>query len=456
MSEGLNHQRDIKGSLRTAEARASHFRGLWYANQKQSDEFAWKYSGGLATYPQQVLPLAVYSQEVSRTYFCYAGADASNRLENTVSYFDHASGRLHDPVVVLRRNTSDAHYQSTLAIAPDGHILVFCNSHGPGFELPEDDPTFGKAYILRSCRPHDITAFECVLEDIFSYSQVWPCAGGGLLWLHTRYEDLAGKSCRPLYWAISSDGMSWSEPRQLVRMGRGSYQVSWARDGRVVTVFDYHPPGGGLNARTNLYYLESPDGGETWSNATGERVELPLTDPANKALARDFASENLLVYVKDIAFDASGNPHILILTSHDCLSGPAGDPRWLMVGRLEGGHWTWLPVCRMDHNYDHGSLWIRDDGVWEIIAPIGPGAQPFTTGGEIQRWESNDSGKTWACAAVLTPDAPRQHTYVRKPLHGHPEFWCLWADGNALEPSDVSLYFADKGGKVTRMRSEMG
>jgi len=439
--------------LSNPETSPRFFKGLWYANQKQNDAFGWKYSGGLTTYPQQILPLAVYSREVGRTYFCYAGADANNRLENTVCYFDHRRGTLSDPVVVLRRNTDDAHYQSTLAIAPDGHILIFCNSHGPGAELSADDPTFGKAYVLRSKRPHDLSGFDCVLEDLFSYSQVWPCEGGGLLWLHTRYEDMAGKTSRPLYWASSADGKSWSKPRQLVKMGLGSYQISWAREGRVVTVFDYHPPEGGLNARTNLYYLESWDGGETWNNASGKNVEVPLTEPANSALVRDFASEDLLVYIKDIAFDAAGNPHILILTSSDCLSGPAGDPRWLVIGRLENGQWSWLPVCRVDHNYDHGSLWIREDGIWEIIAPIGPGSQPYTTGGEIQRWESRDSGRKWACAAVLTPNPALQHTYVRKPLHGHPDFWCFWADGNALEPSDVALYFANRAGVVTQMES---
>lgn len=109
--------------------------------------------------------------------------------------------------------------------------------------------------------------------------------------------------------------------------------------------------------------------------------------------------------------------------------------RRLLVGRLEDGRWEWVPVCQVDHNYDHGSIWIREDGIWEIIAPIGPGSQPYTTGGEIQRGESRDSGRTWACAAVLTPNPARQHTYVRKPLDGHPRFRVLlgrWKRTRAL------------------------
>jgi hypothetical protein len=34
------------------------FRGIWYANEPSGDQYAYKYSGGFATYPQQQSPIA--------------------------------------------------------------------------------------------------------------------------------------------------------------------------------------------------------------------------------------------------------------------------------------------------------------------------------------------------------------------------------------------------------------
>ena len=425
------------------------FRGIWYANQKQQDAYAWKYSGGLATYPQQIIPLAVYSSDVNRTYFTYAGSDSVNHIQNTVAYLDHNTGCFSNPHVVLCRHTNDAHYNGTLALSPDGHILLFCNSHGIGGEMTRDDPTYGKAYIYRSVRPHDISSFECIRTDNFSYSQVWPVQGKGLIWLHTRY--LEGNAGRPLYCSRSEDGVNWSEPAPIVHMAQGSYQVSWPCGDRIVTLFDYHPMKGGLNARTNLYALETRDLGRTWHNLSGESPDLPLVEPKNPALERDWESEGMLVYLKDMAFDHAGNVYVLLLTSHNCWSGPEGNPRMLQVGRRENGRWIWSPVCEVDHNYDHGCLWIHDDNTWEVIAPIGPGAHPGTTGGDIQCWRSCDQGNSWQKVRDLTSDATTQHTYVRKPLDAHPDFWAFWANGDSIQKSVSNLFIASKSGRVRQL-----
>jgi len=37
--------------------------------------------------------------------------------------------------------------------------------------------------------------------------------------------------------------------------------------------------------------------------------------------------------------------------------------------------------------------------------------------------------------------------YVRRPVNAHDDFYAYWADGNGREPSDCTLYFADKYGE---------
>jgi hypothetical protein len=80
---------------------ADGYRGIWYYNQATKDEFKYKYSGGMATYPQQHAPIAIYRKEVNKTFFVYGGTTAradsdKQELLHMVSYFDHASGTVPD------------------------------------------------------------------------------------------------------------------------------------------------------------------------------------------------------------------------------------------------------------------------------------------------------------------------------------------------------------------------
>jgi len=56
----------------------SGYRGIWYANQPQEDEYVYKYSGGLGTYCAKHGPMAIYAAEVHKTFFCYGGTDEEN------------------------------------------------------------------------------------------------------------------------------------------------------------------------------------------------------------------------------------------------------------------------------------------------------------------------------------------------------------------------------------------
>ena len=45
------------------------YRGIWYAVGETKDEYAFKYSGGMATYPQQYAPIACYAAAANKTFF---------------------------------------------------------------------------------------------------------------------------------------------------------------------------------------------------------------------------------------------------------------------------------------------------------------------------------------------------------------------------------------------------
>ncbi len=422
-------------------AKTDGFRGLWYVNGRSSDGLH-KYSGGLGTYPQQHHPIAIYAPEVNTTFFTYGGRRKDeNRLLHMVSAFDHETGKIARPRILLDKQTNDAHDNPTMAIDRDGYIWIFSNAHGTG----------RPSYIHRSAEPYSIDAFHLQTVTNFSYSQPWYVEPGGFVFLHTIYSQ-----GRRLFVANSENGAAWTEPRPLAHVRNGHYQISWPRGATIGTAFNYHPDGSsplgsGLDHRTNLYYMESDDGGQTWRNVQGELLDLPLTEIGNPALAVEYESQLKLAYLKDLQYTADGHPVILHLVSPGWASGPENDPRVFTIARWTGTEWVTRPVTTADNNYDFASLYIEADGTWRIIGITGTGPQPYNTGGEVAMWISRDEGDSWEMVRQLTRDSEYNHTYPRRPLNAHPGFYAFWADGHGREESPSRFYFATRDGEVFRL-----
>jgi hypothetical protein len=418
------------------------YRGIWYSNQPQKDEYVYKYSGGLGTYCAKHRPFAVYAPEANKTFFCYGGSrKEKNTLLHMVSYYDHETGMVPRPTILLDKKTSDAHDNPVISLDDQGRIWIFSSSHG----------TSRPSYVSVSTRPYSVDEFELVLTTNFSYPQPYFIPGRGFLMLHTKYKD----GHRRLFQTTSRDGRTWTEPEMLAYIEQGHYQISWREGNKVGTAFNFHPAPQGLNWRTNLYYVETDDFGRTWHNVQGETLELPLTTPENPALVHNYQAEGRNVYMKDLAFDSAGRPVILYLTSGGWESGPKNDPRTWCTARWTGTQWEIQGSIRSDNNYDTGSLYVESDNLWRIIGPTEPGPQRYNTGGEVAMWTSSDQGKTWQMVKQLTHDSPLNHTYCRKPVAAHPDFCALWADGHGREPSESRLYFCDKEGNVRMLPKEM-
>ncbi len=409
------------------------YRGIWYSNQPTNDEYVYKYSGGLGTYCAKHIPFAVYAPEADKTFFVYGGTkhDARALLE-MVSYYDHKTGAVPRPTIVMDKGTSDAHDNPVISIDDQGYVWVFASSHG----------TARPSYIYKSSHPYNIDSFALVRETNFSYPQPWHVSGKGFLFLHTRY-----KGGRGLYWMTSRDGVTWNEGSCLAHIEQGHYQVSWPHGTKVGTAFNYHPKDLGLNYRTNLYYVETDDMGTTWRTVRGDPVQTPIRSVGSPALVHDYVADKLLVYMKDLNFDTEGRPAILHVTAKGYEPGPENGPREWRVAHWTGETWAINTVTTSDNNYDTGCLHIEPGGTWRVIGPTETGPQPFNPGGEVAVWTSADEGKTWTKQRQLTANSPYNHTYVRRPLNAHPDFYGFWADGHGRRPSESRLYFCDRTGE---------
>lgn len=424
-------------------------------NQPSGDEYVYKYSGGLGTYCAKHQPFAIYCPDVEKTFFCYGGATVADnrRLVHMVSYFDHRTKQVPRPTILLDKQTDDAHDNPVISVDAGGHLWIFSTSHGRS----------RPSYIHRSKRPFDVTEFELIHStrqvgsgsvpfDNFSYMQSWHVAPHGFGCFFTRYSDPVD---RTIGFMASPDGINWGPWTRLAAFGEGHYQISAASQQLLASAFNYHPPKQGLNWRTNLYFVCTRDFGKTWTNISGDPLNLPLTSVINPALVHDYQAEQRNVYLKDLCFDGDGHPVVLYLTSGGYEAGPKNAPREWTTAHWTGERWQIRTAFTSDNNYDMGSLWIDHDGTWQIIAPTDVGPQPFNPGGEVVMWQSRDQGATWNRWKTLTHNSPHNHTYVRRPLNAHPDFWAFWADGHGRQPSSSALYYCNRQGQVFRLPRQM-
>lgn len=416
------------------------YKGIWFT-LGQFSEYGDKYSGGLGTYTADHIPIAIYSSASDKTFFVYGGTTKASdkHLLIMISYFDHKTKMVPKPVIVYDKlGVNDPHDNAALSIDSNGYIWVFVSGRG----------TSRPGLLFKSTKPYSIESFDEILQGEMTYPQPWWVEDKGFIYMFTKYTK-----GRELYWSTSADGKTWSAHNKLAGIG-GHYQVTNMHGNKLVSVFNYHP-GGNVDKRTNIYAVQTEDMGKTWSSVGGEVLNLPLTEPINPALVRNYESEKKLVYINDLNFDRDGNPVILAIISNDFKPGPAGDPREWMVIHWKNNKWNFNKVCVSTHNYDMGSLYIEKD-CWKIIGPTESGPQKFGTGGEIALWESKDEGLTWKKSRNITDKSIRNHSYVRRPLNAHEDFYAFWADGDADKFSESHLYFTNKlGDKVWELPFNM-
>ena len=419
------------------QSTADGYRGIWFTLGQRSAHGD-KYSGGLASYTANHVPIAIHAGKANKTFFVYGGtAKGARHLLIMASYFDHTTGKVPRPTIVHdKRGVNDPHDNAAIALDGAGHVWVFVS--GRARQRP--------GLIYRSTAPFSVTAFEKIDEREMTYPQprFLEGDGRGFFYLFTKYTK-----GRELYWQTSADGCTWEAEQKLAGFG-GHYQVSGRFEGGggvaaagdvIGTAFMWHP-NGKVDARTNLYYVQTADFGATWTTADRRPLgKLPLAAGKNDALLIDYKSQKLNVYIHDLNFDAHGRPAILYLTSKGHRPGPEQGPRVWRVTRFDGTTWRTRDVCESDHNYDTGALFIDDDHQWTVVGPTLPGPQPHGTGGDVAFWSSADGGKTWRQTRTLTRDSRFNHSYVRRVVRGKPPFEFLWADGDPNQFSESRLYF---------------
>lgn len=422
------------------------YKGIWFTLGQFSD-FGDKYSGGLGTYTAKHVPLAIHAPEVNRTFFVYGGTRSpeEKHLLCMIGVFDHETGMVSKPVVVHdKKGVDDPHDNPSLAIDEQGYVWVFVSGRGR--------KRMGFKY--RSSSPYSIDSFDLISEEEMTYPQPKFLPGQGFLNLFTKYTGV-----RELYMETSPDGLVWNPDQKLVAIKRngdknsGHYQVSGNLENKIGFFCNWHP-NGNVDLRTNLYYFQTTDFGQTWTDSDGKEVEIPVLNLTSSGLVKEYFSRKRNVYLKDINFDADGNPICLYVEGIGHQPGPENGPRSWHVVHWNGSSWQDHFITHSDQNYDMGSLWVEGNE-WMVIGPTANRPQAWGAGGEVQLWKSSDQGRSWEMSRQLTKGSKRNHNYIRRVVNGSDPFYYFWADGNPDEFSQSHLYFGDSEGNVWMLPYDM-
>ncbi len=422
------------------------YKGIWFT-LGQFYEYGDKYSGGLGTYTAKHIPLAIYAEEVDKTFFVYGGTTGENNkyLLCMIGSYDHKNNRVSKPVVVHdKEGVDDPHDNPSISIDEQGYIWVFVSGRGR--------KRMGFKY--RSKTPYTIDGFDLISTEEMTYPQPKYISGEGFLNLFTKYTGM-----RELYFETSPEGENWTDDQKLVAIKRegdknsGHYQISGQQGDKVVFFCNWHPDGN-VDQRTNLFYLQTTDFGNTWTTADGEVLDIPVTDINSSALVKEYFSKEENVYLKDVNFDAEGNPIALYLSGPGHEPGPINGPRQWNVIHWTGSEWENHVITNSDQNYDMGSLWVEGDN-WMVIGPTEDSPQQWGAGGEVEMWKSLDKGKSWKMSKKITKNSPRNHNYIRRVTNGKDPFLYFWADGNPDEFSKSQMYFGNSKGKAWMLPYEM-
>jgi penicillin-binding protein-related factor A (putative recombinase) len=426
----------------TSNSKIDGYKAIWFElNQKY--EYGDKYSGALGTYTAKHTPLAIYAPKVDKTFFVYGGTsdEKERHLLCMIGVFDHKTGMVSKPTIVYdKQGVDDPHDNPSLLIDNEGFIWVFVSGRG----------TKRLGFKFKSKSPYTIEEFDEITEEEMTYPQPYNTENG-MIHFFTKYTGV-----RQLYFETSKNGQTWTEDQLLaaipVNEGEesGHYQTSGIYDGKINGTFFNRHPKGNVDKRTDLYYIQTQDLGQTWETKEGIQLSIPITDLESPSRAVDYASLSKNVYLKDMGFDTSGNPVCLHIRSNGHKPGPISAPYEWCITKWNGVAWETHVVTTSDHNYDMGSLYIMKDK-WKIIGPTEKGAQEWGVGGEITIWQSDDAGATWRKIKNVTTDSKLSHSYVRRPVNFKAPFCFFWADGHSHEFSKSELYFGNMNGDIWKL-----
>lgn len=350
-----------------------------------------------------------------KTYVAWLDTKSTTR----VRVFDRATCK---PIrtVELGRGKDNHGGPALTADADENLHIVFGPHHGP-FQY------------RHTTRPGDMDSWSPVTT--FGVKCTYPslvCAPDGTLHLTCRGGD---SPCK-LHYYRKPKGGDWAGPIALVDAGvpKGYTQygnpLAVAPDGTLhlgFHIYDFHPKGG-----KSAGYMKSTDGGKTWTDTKGRKLNLPVTPKTAELIEH---GPKLDMRVGNIALDANGRPWLPVIHMEHA-------PFWVTLWHHDGSAWRATPlrpwidktIGEGQHAYGATMTFGGDGTMYIALALMAKGEIWGDISSEIALLTSTDGGKTFTGRMISPPDPtiPNWLPSIERPT-GHHRVdvpWLMYTHGH--------------------------
>ena len=307
-------------------------------------------------------------------------------------------GKTPDPV---DPKEPDNHGRPAMIVDGKGYIHLIFGGHGGRYNLGKNvlgTPGNGKQTHVVSKTPEDISSWEVVdnISPFGTYSQFVKMDDGDI---YLFYRHGSHRSDW-VYQKSTDDCRTFSPPVSVLKhkVQESDPNVhdawyAWFEKGKGDTItasYVYHPckVKGHTKERYNGYYMKMNCRDESWENASGKVLALPVT--------KEYAGENTLVCNTGTErsnhgtcrVDDESHPHLFFRQG----PGQVRYYRWL------GSAWQAPVAVTGEGKSQDGDLIVESPQVVRML---------LSSGGEVCWWKTTDGGITWSKGSCLlsSPDS---------------------------------------------------
>lgn len=349
----------------------------------------------------------------------------------------------------------DNHGRPALLVDKAGYIHLVFGGHGGHSGLGENPLGFhgsGRQTHVVSKNPRDISSWE-VLDNISpfgTYNQLVKMDNGNI-YLFYRHGPHRSDW---VYQKSTDNGRTFADPVSILRhqpqMEDPTVYDTWyawfteGPDNTIMAAFNYHPCATKPNhtsLRLNAYAMRMNTLDDSWENANGDRLDMPLSKSSADNMAMVYDSKGKKTRLGTTRSDPAGNPLIYFRTN--------SKEQAFLYHRWTGTDWHTSRI--MDPQFGDGDLFIDKEQKVKLLMT---GQQGDVA--EIGWWLAEEDKTHWQAEPSLLAVPKAKFVMSALIRNAHPDARVMVAE-IPTEPNSLysKLYLLGDSGPLGRSQTPM-
>jgi len=343
----------------------------------------------------------------------------------------------------------DNHGRPALIVDGNGYVHLIFGGHGGDSDQGNNSLGSygsGKQTHLVSKKPEDISCWEFLdnISPFGTYSQFIKMPNNNIYlfyrhgshrsdWVYQKSIDNARTFAKPV--SILRHKPQKSNPDVY------DTWYAWFQEGpdnTVITSFNYHPCANSsvhTSLRTNEYAMKMNTVDDTWENAQGEKLTMPLTKESADSMTMVFDSKREKTRVGTNLADSLGNPHLYFR-----YNSKSQYVRWT------GKQWQTSKINPPEYTFNDGVLFIENRDIIRFFT-----SYRHQDISKVGWWNSKDNGLTWEKEVPMLSSASATFAMSALIRNAHQDARVIVAE-ISVKPNEKysKLYLLGNSGPVKR------